>query len=111
MRVVSIANASGGPARCRGAVTMVIGCLLILGEDVSVFFALRNCQENEVFGPPCINISAYTGGIYCKRKRWTNTSPWCSSFCSRWLNFFMRYYFLLTGIVQFQEYEVLVHRV
>jgi hypothetical protein len=78
MRVVSIANATDGPTRRPGAVTMVIGCLLILAKTFPFFFALRNCQENEVFGPPCINIPAYTGDIYWKRKCLPNTLPCCS---------------------------------
>jgi hypothetical protein len=69
-------------------------------EDVSVFFALRSCQEHEVFGPPCINVWAYNGGIYCKRKCWPNALPWCSSFGPRWLKLIVRKNFPLRGIVQ-----------
>ena len=78
IRVVSIANASVGPTLRPGAVSLVLGWLKLFVRNYFPLTGTVQCQEYEVFGPPCINVSAYKGGIYCKRKCWTNTSPCCS---------------------------------
>jgi hypothetical protein len=58
--VLSIPNASVGPTLRLLHLLQSWVAYLFLGRRFR-FFALRYLEENEVFGPPCIHLSAYKG--------------------------------------------------